>query len=326
MLSKRNHIKKNILLQNSTKPFRDIIVKYQKNEKNKIMNNKQLLLKKIEAKIEKEKSKEKENEFIVNEVQKDIKLKDKLISTFGMKALNHYSETKNMKIKIKLEKSKLFNPLFECDSSKFNIFKKGYTPQKFNSHKIIKFPKIINNNLKFYDEFVEKNKKNIQKINKNILDTSVSMIKINEYSFDNKNDVSDMEQNKNNDNISIKKYIFSNKKNNTQDNKEKNLNQFDASNNISEKSKINSTTNIFPHLLKTPLMTERNNSNLFKNLNTNIKKKYNIFNLDYLNDIQTIRDKLLLEERKNLRFFESHQYGCDKYKIKYNYIKEKYFD
>ncbi len=110
-----------------------------------------------------------------------------------------------MNIKIKLEKSKLFNPLFDYNSNKFNISKKGNSHQKYNSHKIIKFPKIIDKKENNYSK-----KKN--KLKLNLLDNSISAIKINEYSFDNKNDVSEMENNKSNDSLSIRKYIVSNKK------------------------------------------------------------------------------------------------------------------
>lgn len=320
MLSERKEGKKKLFFQNSTKAFKNIMLKYQKNEKAKNMNHKKLLLKRIESKLKNVQNKEKENEFIVKEVRSNIELKKKLISSFGIKALNHYEDSKNMNIKIKLEKSKLFNPLFDYNSNKFNISKKGNSHQKYNSHKIIKFPKIIDKKENNYSK-----KKNILKLN--LLDNSISAIKINEYSFDNKNDVSEMENNKSNDSLSIRKYIVSNKKNKEeQEKKENNLYRCDTSNNLSEKSKINFSSNIFPNIIKTPLITERINSTVNKKkLNFSLKKKNRVFNLDYLNDIQNIREKLLLEEKRNHKFFENNQYGCDNYKIKYKYIKEKYF-
>ncbi len=205
MLSERKEGKKKLFFQNSTKAFKNIMLKYQKNEKAKNMNHKKLLLKRIESKLKNVQNEEKENEFIVKEVRSNIELKKKLISSFGIKALNHYEDSKNMNIKIKIEKSKLFNPLFDYNSNKFNISKKGNSHQKYNSHKIIKFPKIIDKKENNYSK-----KKN--KLKLNLLDNSISAIKINEYSFDNKNDVSEMENNKSNDSLSIRKYIVSNKK------------------------------------------------------------------------------------------------------------------
>ena len=61
----------------------------------------------------------------------------------GKNALNHYSyDEPNNNIKIKLDKTKLFNPLFEYNSniSKYSGNKKN--SKKYNSFKIIKFPKI----------------------------------------------------------------------------------------------------------------------------------------------------------------------------------------
>ena len=309
--------KRNLFFEKSTKTFKDIILNYQKseNKKNKL-NNRQLLLKDIESRLKIAKDEEKGSEYIVNEVRKNIKIKNNILNSFGKKALNHFSEANKYNLKIKLDKTKLFNPLFEYNSniSKYSINKNN--SKKYNSYKIIKFPKISNSN----------SKSKLKPLKSNLIDNSISDIKANESSYDNKNELSEFEPNKGNDNLWVNKLIFSNKKNKDKsDKKENNINNCNTSNNISENSKINSS-NLFPFIFKTPLRTERNNYSINNKIfDSNFKKNnIRILNFDYLNNIKNIREKLILEEKKNFKYFENNKYGCDKFKIQYNYIKEKF--
>ena len=150
MLSaKKILIKRNPFFEKSTKTFKNFILNYQKNENKNNINNRQLLLNDIESRLQIAKNEEKDNEYIINEVRKNIKFKNNLLNSFGKNALNHYSyDEPNNNIKIKLDKTKLFNPLFEYNSniSKYSGNKKN--SKKYNSFKIIKFPKIINSNSK----------------------------------------------------------------------------------------------------------------------------------------------------------------------------------
>lgn len=325
MLSKiKNHGKENFFFEfeNSTKAFKNIILRYKKNNmKSKKLGNKKLLLKNIQSKIEKAQSEEKEKDYMIKEVRRNILIRDKIISSFGTKAINHYDDTKNIDIRIKIDKSKLFNPLIDYNSNLHNCYGKINNRHKNNSHKVLNLPKI---------SYILNIKKEKKPININTFDNNnISLIKVNEYSFDNKNETSEVETNKSNDNTSLRKIILSSKNSNNGDykTKENNLNQCNTSKNIGENSRINSTSNLFPYIYNTPLTSERNysfNNNKNNNIALNKKKKC-ILDLNYLDDIENIREKLLLEEKKKQKFFENNMYGCDKYKLKFNYIKEKYF-
>ena len=310
----KNQIKSpKLILQNSTKPFKNIISNYNRTTKGKKVKNKQLLLKNILTKIQKVENEEKESEYIVNEVHRNIEIKKKIINSFGLRAVNHYDDTKNYDVKIKIGKSKFFNPLKINTSNEPKILKtydnSSYTSNSNNvrnrSHKVIKFPDIINR---------IKKKNNVKSIDKSVLNKSDSIIKINEYSFDNKNGYSEIEHNKSNDTHSGKKIMAS-------------LNNYNTSNNISVTSSKGSSLNILPVILNTPLKTERNYS-CFKDKKTqnNLKKKNTLINLDYMNYIKNIREKSILEEEKKKKYFDNYKYGCDLFKLKYNFLQKKYFD
>ena len=298
-----------IIVQNSTKPFKNIMLKYNKTSKVKKINNKQILLKNLLTKIQKLAKEEKEKEYFVKEVHRNIEIKDKIVNSFGLRAVNHYDESKNLDVKAKIDKYKFFNPLkanVSNESKKLNNRSYGNNSHsvKNKSHKYINFPDIINRT---------NSKNDLKSKDKNILDNSNSIIKINEYSFDNKNGYSEIVHNRSNEIYSSKKIIIS-------------PNNYITPNNFSVTSSKDSSLNILPVILNTPLKTERNFSCFKDNKTQNSLKKRNIFiNLDYINYINNIKEKSVLEEKKKKRFFENYQYGCDKFKLKYNFLKEKYF-
>ena len=310
----QNQIKSpKLILQNSTKPFKNIISNYYKTTKGKKVKNKQLLIKNILTKIQKVEYEEKENEYFVNEVHRNIEIKKKIVNSFGLRAVNHYDDTKNYDVKIKIDKSKFLNPLKINTSNEPKILN-TYDNCSYNSNNnnvrnkslnVIKFPDIINK---------IKRKNNVKSMDKSVLNKSDSIIKINEYSFDNKNGYSENEHNKSNDTHSGKKIMTS-------------LNNYNTSNNISVTSSKRSSLNILPVILNTPLKTERNYS-CFKNKKSknNLKKKNTLINIDYMNYIKNIREKSILEEEKKKKYFDNYKYGCDLFKLKYNFLKKKYFD
>ena len=320
MLSEiKNRRKNKIFLENSTKTFKNILLKYNQKDKDKNLSTKQILLNLIQSKIKNVENEENEKEYIVKEVKRNILVKNKMISAFGLRALNHYDDAKNVdiKMKMKIDKYKFFNPLIDSNSKIPNSSRESYFSEKYKSLKIINFPKITKGMIK---------PNRINSTNKNKCDNSISIIKINEYSFDNKNDISETEPNKSNDSQSVQK-ILSSFKNNKNNNKENILNICETSNNISEISNKNSYSNLFPIILNTPLTTERNNSNIKnKRINMSFKKKNSVLNYNYLEKIQRIKEKLISEGKKKKKYFENNQYGCDKFKMKYNYLSQKYFD
>ena len=330
----------NIYLQHSKKQFNNMMLKYNKSTKSKNLNQRKIFYQNILKKILKIAKKENVNDYIVNEVHRNMAIKTKIVNTFGLRAVNHYDEIKKYKAKVKIKKSKFFSPLelYVTDEQKNVRTNSNENSSKnsknskypnYKSHRYIKFPQIISMN-EATDDDVKEDVKIKDKYISNTPDKSTSIIKINEYSFDNKN-VPETEKNKSNNNIknnnndnqltyNNQKYITPNKK----------VNNFINTNNSSNISLISSSKgssiDILPLLSHTPLKTERNNScYLNMKLKNCLKKRKTLLNPEYLNYINDIREKSALEEERKKRFFDNYKYGCDQFKIKYNFLKEKYF-
>ena len=118
-------------------------------------------------------------------------------------------------------------------------------------------------------------------------------------------------------NISLNKKFYYNS---SFDSKEKNK---DISDSISAVNKKGPSYNLTVFNNKSPLMTEIEIKD--SNLNT-FRKKPIIIDHDYINYIQEIKTKFLKAEKKQERYFGAHKYGYDAFKLKYNYLKKKYFD
>ena len=256
-------------------------------------HNKKLLITKIEAKLQELENDEKENDYIVNEVRRNAQLNKEILYSFGTKALNHIDEIRKLNITSKIDKSKFFEP--EKDNNIYQVtdfnnkrFKSLNT--KYNRNKIINLPKI---NLK------SRNIKNdvYKKANDNI-----SINKKNEYSIDNKNE---SQNKKSKINFSI-------------DFKDKNGDILDI---ISPKKESPQNLSLFYN--KSPLTTERESNDLKNNI---LKKKPIVIDSDYINYIQEIKSKFLRAEKKQERYFDNYKHGYDAFKLKYNYLKKKYFD
>ena len=201
-----------------------------------------------------------------------------------------------------MEKSKFFNHMSdfqqnnnrEADQQNYEIKKSlnnGKNKHIYNSHKIIYFPKIIKT-------------RNVKKSQSKSLFNTLSLMQNTSSSFGNKNDNLENEINKNNQNT---KNIFS---------------YCNTTNDFSSPSS--------PNILKTNFnktLTENNHNNKDTTINNSIfrRRKFKI-NKNCFNDLKDIKEKLLWERKRQKKYFENNKYGCDIYKLKYNYLKTKYFD
>ena len=282
--------------QNTTSTFKKLIHKYHLKKNSLDKHNKKLFLKKIEAKIQQLENEEKENDYIINEVRRNAQINKEILYSFGTKALNHIDEIKKLNVTSKMEKSKFFEP----DKESTNIYSitdfndkrlKSTSNTKYKKNKIINLPQIIIKS------------RNITKFNSKGICDSTSKNK----NTDNKNEIL---TSRNSFNISV-----DNKKNK----KEKNN---DIKNSITPINKKGLTQNITLNSLKTPQSTDREENDL---KNNNFKKRNIIIDNDYINYIQDIKNKFLQEEKKQERYFGSHKYGYDAFKLKYNYLQKKYF-
>ena len=303
------------MFSKSTKVFKHIIMKYNK-KKRDTRQAKQPIYKRIENNLQKLETEENENEFIIREVRKNIELKRKILFRYGTKAIKHYDEFQKYKIKTKLDKKALLNPLWDLNLSdnhkrtNSSNVKDDKKRKNFISHKIINFPSIseidkkpINNEQNLYD--------------------SISIIKKLENSFgaiDAKSEI----KNETTDNFIAKQYTpsFKIKKNKIID---KYYNTF---NNISLINKKVTSYKIINNEQNTPLKSETGYTTSYKDSNyiNRFKTKNNFrINQNYLNYLQKIKDKFDSKEKRQKKYFENNKYGCDEFKLKYNYLTQKFF-
>jgi hypothetical protein len=75
-------------------------------------------------------------------VRKDVELKRKILFSFGTKALKHYDEVKNIRVKTKINKNKFFDPISEYSKNFSKTLVDGDINGRRYADKYIHFPKI----------------------------------------------------------------------------------------------------------------------------------------------------------------------------------------
>jgi len=194
-----------------------------------------------------------------------------------------------------LDQVRKLNVTTKIDRSKF--FEPDNESTNSNNININEYKKMKSSSLN--TKYNHKRRKiiNLPKINKNknfkTLDNSIILNKISDFSMENKYEA----KNKNNDILNL----------------------------ISPIKKEN-TENLSLFYIKSPLTTERetNELNDKENINTFRKRRVVIDN-DYFDYIQKMKTKFLKTEKRQERYFNYNKYGYDDFKLKYNYLKKKYF-
>lgn len=269
----------------TTQTFKNLIYKYHKRKKGTQKLNKKLLLKNIEKKIQELENDEKENDFIISEVRRNAQINKEILYSFGTKALNHLDQVRKLNVTTKIDKSKFFEPDNESTNSN-NI-----------NININEYKKIKSNSLNTRYSHNRHKIINLPIINKSRnfknLENSIILNKISDYSMENKYE----SRNKNNDIL-----------------------------NLMSPTKKENTQNLSLFYIKSPLTTERetNELNNKENISTFRKRRVVIDN-DYFDYIQKMKTKFLKTEKKQERYFNYNKYGYDDFKLKYNYLKKKYF-
>ena len=299
------------MLLNSTKTFRNLISRYHRKqrEQKENINFKQGLYKKIENSLQRLESEEHDDEYIIKEVRKDVELKRKILFSFGTKAIKHYDEVKNIRVKTKINKSKFFDPLSDSSMNYSKTLLHGETNERKYVDKIIHFPKIAD---------MDKNTSKNQSIY-----NSITLLKQLENSsvFD--------EQNKTNDSIMTGKFIPSAKK--EQDKDKDNINNYycNTFNNISSITNKDSSTKFLSNILSSPFRNGREHS---FNKNRTFSKGYkenkfkHFIDPNYINYIETMKTRFASQKRRKQRYFDNNHYGCDEFKLKYDYLNKKFFN
>ena len=303
------------MFSKSTKAFKRIITKYHKKLRD-TSQARQPIYKRIENDLQQLETEENENEFIIREVRRNIELQRKILFRYGTKAIKHYDDLQKYKIKTKLDKKSLFNPLSDLNLSdnhktaNLSNVKNVKKRKKFISHKIINFPSIseidrkpINNEKSLYD--------------------SISIIKKLESSFG-ANDAKSEIKNETTESFITKNNtpLIKNKKNKIIDNYYNTFNNISLINKNAVSSKILNNEGNTPLKNKTGYTTSYKDSKYINRFKT--KNNFKI-NQNYLNYLQKIRDKFDSKEKSQKKYFENNKYGCDEFKLKYNYLTQKFF-
>ena len=284
--------------RNTTSTFKKLINKYHKKIKEEqAKNDKNFIQKKIQAKLQEIEREEQDKDYIISEVRRNAQINREILYSFGNKALNHIDEIKKINVSKKLDKSFFYEPDKESDLYEINQYmSKNKTIKAKNARdRILNLPQIARN----------KNRRLNYSENKSIHD-SISINKRTENSFSKKNnDLIDSKINKSNKNNDIYQSI-------------RNLSPIG-------KKEISNNLNISNY--KTPLITDRETNDIKSTSRINtFRKKQPRISLDYINYIQSIKDKFIDTEKNQKIYFENNNYGYDAYKLKYNYIKKKYFN
>ena len=280
MSSEIKNLKTFLNFPNTTQTFKNILYKYNKRKKGNIKPDRRLLLKKVEAKIQELENDEKENDFIINEVRRNAQINKEILYSYGTKALNHLDKIQHLRITTKIDRSKFF----EIDNENVNagindsktIRDNKSVGVKRNRNRLILLPKIAKTrNIRNYDN-------------------SLSIIKISDYSVDNKS----ITQRKNDDIL-----------------------------NLMTPTRKQPSQNMSLFYVKSSPVTDRdtNETKSKESLNTSRKRRIVIDN-DYFDYIQKMKNKFIETEKRQERYFFNNKYGYDDFKLKYNYLKNKYFN
>ena len=297
MSSDVKNLKKYINFHNRSSTFKALMNNYKNKLKLSRDLNKEVILRQIYSKIAQIENNERENDFIINEVKRNAQINQEILYSFGTKSLNHLNEVFKINVNTKMDKNKFFGINNDDDNDK--KFKK----LKFQSEQ----KKLTKNNSRYKD-------------NKFIILPNI--IKKESSKIFNENDIkqNSKEINEtNNMNINIpknKRKIDFEKFNYLSFMKEKTSGyKTDAINNLSpiiKKSKENSNDSIIT--VNYPIYTERS------------QKKLPKIDNGYINYIRTMGNQFSESEKKQEKYFLNNKYGVEAFKLKYNFLKKKYFN
>ena len=296
MSSDVKNLKKYINFHDRSSTFKALMNNYKNKLKLSRDLNKEVILRQIYSKIAQIENNERENDFIISEVKRNAQINQEILYSFGTKSLNHLNEVFKINVNTKMDKNKFFGIIDGDNNKKFKKL-------KFHNDK----KNLISNNSRYKD---------------NKLIILPNIIKKDSSKIINENDVkqNSKEINEtNNMNINIpknKRKIDFEKYNYLSFVKEKTSGyNTDSINNLSpiiKNQKENSSDSIMT--VNSPLYTERSTKKLPK------------INDGYINYIRTMGNQFSESEKKQEKYFLNNKYGVDAFKIKYNFLKKKYFN
>ena len=287
-------------MSNATKTFKKLIEKNKKNihlKNNKKFHNKtDEFFNSLNNVFFKEEIKESDFDYIFREIKKQIKINQNLVDLYGKNASNkvipYYRDP------VRFDKKLLFNPLktSEQKPTRYNSFNRN--------EKILNLPSILKKNSTI------SNRENSEKL---------LLIKKLESNKDFRESIKEKKNINKTNNINLKtdnSYFINNNYINTFTNERyapiKTYNYFSKTN--SKILKINNNNN-------NSTFTLENKSNC-----TIGNKSCSFDRNEYLLTLDSLKKQIRHKQRKQKRYFNSNDYGCELFKSKYNYITKNFFN
>ena len=296
MSSDVKNLKKYINFHDRSSTFKALMNNYKNKLKLSRDLNKEVILRQIYSKIAQIENNERENDFIISEVKRNAQINQEILYSFGTKSLNHLNEVFKINVNTKMDKNKFFGIIDGDNNKKFkklkfqndkkNLIKNN---SRYKDNKLIILPNIIKkDSSKIINENdVKQNSKEINETNNMNINIPKNKRKIDFEKYNYLSFVKEKTSGYNTDSINNLSPIIKNQKENSSD----------------SIMTVNS-----------PLYTERSTKKLPK------------INDGYINYIRTMGNQFSESEKKQEKYFLNNKYGVDAFKIKYNFLKKKYFN
>ena len=292
------NLKKFINFHNTSATFKVLMNNYKNKLKLSRDLNRDVILRQIYSKIAQIENNERENDFIISEVKRNAQINQEILYSFGTKALNHLNEVFKVNVSTKMDKSKFFEINIDDNTSKKKFKKLKYNSEKrhinkneLKNNKFIILPYIIKKEHSININENDKKQNSKEKMKSNIIQKTPKDIPKN------------------------KRKIILEKNNYSTFRQGKSTGYNNSINNITPIRKRgieNSNESIT--FINTPLITERT------------QKKIPKIDYEYIDYIRTMGNQFSESEKKHEKYFSNHKYGVDAFKLKYNFLKKKFFN
>ena len=297
MSSDVKNLKKYINFHNRSSTFKALMNNYKNKFKLSRDLNKEVILRQIYSKIAQIENNERENDFIISEVKRNAQINQEILYSFGTKSLNHLNEVFKINVNTKMDKNKFFGINNDDDNNKkfkklkFQSEQKKLTKNnsRYKDNKFIILPNIIKKESSkiFNENDIKQNSKEINETNNMNINIPKNKRKIDFEKFNNLSFIKEKTSGYKTDSI-------------------KNLSP------IIKKSKENSNDSFIT--VNSPIYTERS------------QKKLPKIDNGYINYIRTMGNQFSESEKKQEKYFLNNKYGVEAFKLKYNFLKKKYFN
>ena len=300
-------------IENASATFQKIINRYHKRKKKSKNKAKNIVAFIERAKISAERF-ETDNEYMLKELRRDIKIDQELVALFGQRAKKHYSDFSNKRFKLKVNKLDFFTPK--------EIIKSRDAKKNYRINKTESFPELTQ--IIFKKDKVSFSPSKLAKSRKKFFSSTFN--KINNMKSTHFNSIktfyktsSNIKNFKTNYNLHNNNYRIKNSDNfiNIIDN-----NKNKTFHNRVLKSEINAKSRTDTKFRnKIEISSDLNNTNE-KNKTEN---RFHIKGIDCLNKLANIKRQFINTKKEFKNLFKNNDYGCGYSKLEYRYKNKKFF-